>query len=93
MTPVQILNYYRNLYYAEPHGTERSIVALAINDFFGEVFTHIRNTAEKLEYDGQLYYLYDDQIYNDDMVIIIENAANGFLDLYEYFEYFPPNEN
>ena len=92
MTAADILNYYRNLYYAEPQVTERGIVANAINDFFGEVYTHIRNTAEKLEYEGEIYYLYDNQIYNEDMRIIIENASNGFLDLYEYFEYFPQNE-
>ena len=34
MTAGEILNYYRNLYYAEPQVTERGIVANAINDFF-----------------------------------------------------------
>lgn len=33
MTVVEILNYYRNLYYAEPQVTERGIVANAINDY------------------------------------------------------------
>jgi hypothetical protein len=37
MTAVEILNYYRNLYYAEPQVTERGIVANAINDFFADV--------------------------------------------------------
>lgn len=32
MSAVEILNYYRNLYYAEPQVTERGIVANAIND-------------------------------------------------------------
>lgn len=32
MTAVEILNYYRNRYYAEPQVTERGIVANAIND-------------------------------------------------------------
>ena len=36
MTASEILNYYRNLYYAEPQVTERGIVANAINDFFSE---------------------------------------------------------
>ena len=31
MSAAEILNYYRNLYYAEPQVTERGIVA---NDFF-----------------------------------------------------------
>ena len=33
MTAAYILNYYRNLYYAEPQVTERGIVANAINDY------------------------------------------------------------
>lgn len=32
MTPVEILNYYRNLYYAEPQTTEQGVVANAINE-------------------------------------------------------------
>lgn len=91
MAAVDILNYYRNLYYSEPMVTERGIIANAINDFFGEVFGDIRKVAEKLEYKGKMYYLYAGKIYDDGMEIIIEEATNGFLDLYEYFEYFPPN--
>lgn len=34
LDPIEILNFYRNLYYAEPSGTERAIVASAINDLF-----------------------------------------------------------
>ena len=37
MTAVEILNHYRNLYYAESQVTERGIVANAINDYFNEV--------------------------------------------------------
>lgn len=33
MSAAEILNYYRNLYYAEPQATERGIVANAINDY------------------------------------------------------------
>jgi len=32
--PLEILNWYRNLYYKEEMNTERSIVAWAINDLF-----------------------------------------------------------
>lgn len=35
MSAVEILNYYRNLYYAEPQVTERGIMANAINDVLG----------------------------------------------------------
>ena len=34
MSAIEILNYYRNLYYAEPQVTERGIVANTINDVF-----------------------------------------------------------
>lgn len=37
MSAEQILNYYCNLYYAEPQVTERGIVANAINDFLHEL--------------------------------------------------------
>ena len=33
MSAVEILNYYRNLYYTEPQVTERGIIANAINDY------------------------------------------------------------
>ena len=45
MTSAEILNYYRNLYYAEPQVTERGIVANAINDYFKDV-------VPKCEYDA-----------------------------------------
>lgn len=32
--PLEILNWYRNLYYTEPSYTERGIMANAINDLF-----------------------------------------------------------
>ena len=43
---------------------------------------------QTIEYQNQRYYLYCKNIYDKDMNIIIENAENGFLDLYEYYEYF-----
>lgn len=43
MTAAEILNYYRNLYYAEPQVTERGIVANAINDYFKEVAPIIKD--------------------------------------------------
>lgn len=32
--PLEILNWYRNLYYKEANGTERNIMAWAINELF-----------------------------------------------------------
>lgn len=37
MSAIEILNYYRNLYYAEPQVTERGIVANAINDVLNTI--------------------------------------------------------
>lgn len=41
-----------------------------------------------IEYEGRNYYKYYHKIYDDDMNVIISYAENGFLDLFEYFEYF-----
>ena len=32
--PIEILNWYRNLYYKKPNNTEKGIVSNAINDLF-----------------------------------------------------------
>lgn len=32
--PIEIINWYRNLYYKEPSNTEQGIMANAINDLF-----------------------------------------------------------
>lgn len=47
----------------------------------------IKNGLTK-KYLGQIYYLYNGKIYDKDMSVLIANADNGFLDLFEYFEYF-----
>ena len=44
-------------------------------------------------YENQPYYLYQKGIYDKDMNLMIEYAENGFLDLFEYFEYFPQINN
>ena len=50
MTASEILNYYRNLYYAEPQVTERGIVANAINDFFADVVPKSEYDEKVIEY-------------------------------------------
>ncbi len=40
------------------------------------------------KYRNQTFYLYQRTIYDKDMNIVIEHAENGFLDLFEYHEYF-----
>ena len=42
MTAAEILNYYRNRYYAEPLVTERGIVANAINDVLPNMVEVVR---------------------------------------------------
>lgn len=46
---------------------------------------------QTIRYQGKIYYLYMNTIYDSNMNEIIPRASNGFLDLYEYFEYFPQN--
>lgn len=41
-----------------------------------------------IRYRNQDFYLYARKIYDKDMNIVIEYAENGFLDLFEYYEYF-----
>lgn len=48
--------------------------------------------GKTVQFRNQPHYLYDRKIYDKDMNIIIEYAENGFLDLFEYYEYFPQNE-
>lgn len=50
MTAKEILNYYRNLYYAEPQVTERGIMANAINGVLADV-------VPKSEVDDLIYKL------------------------------------
>lgn len=49
MSAIEILNYYRNLYYAEPQVTERGIIANAINDYITadvQKVKHAKNLCE-----------------------------------------------
>lgn len=43
MSAIEILNYYRNLYYAEPQVTERGIIANAINDYLTSDVQEVRH--------------------------------------------------
>ena len=51
----------------------------------------IKKVAQRLRYRGRMYYLYNGTIYDSKLNIVIPEATNGFLDLYEYYEYFPQN--
>ena len=52
----------------------------------------IKCTSEKIKYRGRIYYLKDCVIYDAQLNVIIPDVSNGFLDLYEYFEYFEQSE-
>lgn len=48
--------------------------------------------GQAIEYRGQRFFLYLKNIYDEGMNLVIEHAENGFLDLFEYYEYFEQNE-
>ena len=53
--PLEILNWYRNLYYKETDGTERYIMAWTINDVFAK-----HNIFEKQVAKEPIYSAYED---------------------------------
>ena len=44
--------------------------------------------GQTIRYRNEEFYLYQRNIYDKNMNIVIEHAENGFLDLFEYHEYF-----
>ena len=58
--------------------------------YFEQELQDIKNFCIKhnqmIVYRNRPYYLYDERIYDLDMNVVIREAPNGFLDLYEYFE-------
>ena len=58
--------------------------------YFEQELQDIKNFCIKhnqmIIYRNRPYYLYDEHIYDSDMNVVIKEAPNGFLDLYEYFE-------
>lgn len=61
MSEIEILNYYRNLYYTEPQVTERGIVANAINDMF-DLINRQKAEIERLKECPKCVYEYDGEI-------------------------------
>ena len=84
MTATEILNYYRNLYYKEPLTTEQGIVANAINEVFNEMSVLIKETSIKTTYKGKVYYLYKNNILDENLSVVIKDTKNGFSDLIRY---------
>lgn len=75
MSAIEILNYYRNLYYAEPQVTERGIVANTINDVLN-LINRQKAENEKLKSENK---------------ILSRNADNAFQEgLNECRELFEP---
>lgn len=60
--------------------------------YFKQELKDIKNFCIKhnqmIIYRNRPYYLYNKHIYDENMDIVIREAENGFLDLFEYFEYF-----
>lgn len=56
-----------------------------------DIKTFCIKNGQITRYQNQTYYLYNNKIYNKNMEIVIDHAENGFLDLFEYYEYFEPN--
>lgn len=56
MTAAEILNYYRNLYYAEPQVTERGIVANAINELLPNVAPVVHGEWMQNPYCKRIFY-------------------------------------
>lgn len=71
MTPIEILNWYRNFYYKEAVGTECRIIAEAINDIF------MRLTDMGLSEDERLL------ISNEDYKLNYKNKQQNIKKVYE----------
>jgi hypothetical protein len=85
MAPIEILNYYRNLYYAEPQVTERGIVANAINDVIADVVPRSEVARELKAFEekvGRIYnhYVFEDTDYAEDDVAI-EAVINALTEV------------
>ena len=84
MTAIEILNYYRNLYYAEPRVAERGIVANAINDTLDLIN---RQKAEVERYKRYYYrHEYDKwekqikaEAYKEFAKFLIDKSSKGLL--------------
>lgn len=61
MSEIEILNYYRNLYYTEPQVTEHGIVANAINDMF-DFINRQKAEIERLKECPKCVYEYDGEV-------------------------------
>lgn len=69
--------------------TDRETEAMYAEQELRDIKAWCIKNKQTLKYRGKTYYLYQRSIYDARMNVIIEDAPNGFLDLYEYFEYFP----
>jgi len=72
--------------------TEHEIETMYFDKEMKDIKKWCVENKQTIRYHGQTYYLYQNKIYDKNMNLVIENAENGFLDLYEYFEYFPQNK-
>jgi hypothetical protein len=73
MTAEEVLNYYRNLYHAEPQSTEHGIVAKALNDILPIMILppcKVGDTVYWLNFYNHLM-LYRDKYYEAEVVRIV----------------------
>lgn len=68
MSSVEILNYYRNLYYREPNTTEQGIVAWAINDILPKYVNEQEMKVKAIDEFAERLKSDEFQKYNLDMV-------------------------
>lgn len=53
-----------------------------------DIKNHCIKNGLSVRYKNQDFYLYEHKLYDKNMELIIDHAENGFLDLFEYYEYF-----
>lgn len=87
MSAIEILNYYRNLYYTESQVTERGIVANAINDMF-DLINRQKVEIERLEGSTVVNNIMESQrikreakaeSYKEFAKLLIDKASKGLI--------------
>lgn len=82
MTAEEILNYYRNLYHAEPQSTEHGIVANALNDILPRMIVPPCKVGDTVYYINTFYFspLERNKVYRAEVTrIVITKRAVSFV--------------
>ena len=78
MTAEEVLNYYRNLYHAEPQSTEHGIVARALNEILPRMILSPCKVGDTVYFIGHVSDSIPDFIY-DDTITKIGVITRGLL--------------